>query len=187
MDSHITSAQSPHSVFCCSCLILSLPARLVRTESVPCDINNPLRYTDLHISQTLPKTNKINKVGTTRRMNACSHVRAPTHTRAPHVLCFHIWALLSWYLLFWSVWNVHHLKSSQTDQHYWTNHRQLDYIKTNSFSHFKSSSSSIPQILFNSSNIVWDFRKYPYPILKFACRHNFITEVFCLETHTIAF
>uniref|UniRef100_A0A3Q2QAH0 Kinase suppressor of ras 2 n=1 Tax=Fundulus heteroclitus TaxID=8078 RepID=A0A3Q2QAH0_FUNHE len=35
--------------------------RLVRTESVPCDINNPLRYTDLHISQTLPKTNKINK------------------------------------------------------------------------------------------------------------------------------
>uniref|UniRef100_A0A3Q3KZP8 non-specific serine/threonine protein kinase n=1 Tax=Mastacembelus armatus TaxID=205130 RepID=A0A3Q3KZP8_9TELE len=39
----------------------SLKARLVRTESVPCDINNPLRYTDLHISQTLPKTNKINK------------------------------------------------------------------------------------------------------------------------------
>ncbi|XP_075852721.1 kinase suppressor of Ras 2 [Microcebus murinus] len=41
------------------------PARLVRTESVPCDINNPLRkpprYSDLHISQTLPKTNKINK------------------------------------------------------------------------------------------------------------------------------
>lgn len=36
-------------------------ARLVRTESVPCDINNPLRYSDLHISQTLPKTNKINK------------------------------------------------------------------------------------------------------------------------------
>ncbi|XP_045081730.1 kinase suppressor of Ras 2 isoform X1 [Coregonus clupeaformis] len=36
-------------------------ARLVRTESVPCDINNPLRYTDLHISQTLPKTSKINK------------------------------------------------------------------------------------------------------------------------------
>ncbi|XP_061880454.1 kinase suppressor of Ras 2 isoform X2 [Entelurus aequoreus] len=36
-------------------------ARLVRTESVPCDINNPLRYTDLHISQTLPKTNRINK------------------------------------------------------------------------------------------------------------------------------
>ncbi|KAG7260686.1 hypothetical protein CRUP_021500, partial [Coryphaenoides rupestris] len=36
-------------------------ARLVRTESVPCDINNPLRYTDLHISQTLPKTNKITK------------------------------------------------------------------------------------------------------------------------------
>ncbi|XP_053061451.1 kinase suppressor of Ras 2 isoform X1 [Acinonyx jubatus] len=41
------------------------PARLVRTESVPCDINNPLRkpprYSDLHISQTLPKTNKISK------------------------------------------------------------------------------------------------------------------------------
>ncbi|XP_069849633.1 kinase suppressor of Ras 2 isoform X1 [Dipodomys merriami] len=41
------------------------PARLVRTESVPCDINNPVRkpprYSDLHISQTLPKTNKINK------------------------------------------------------------------------------------------------------------------------------
>ncbi|XP_077456089.1 kinase suppressor of Ras 2 isoform X1 [Stigmatopora argus] len=36
-------------------------ARLVRTESVPCDINNPLRYNDLHVSQTLPKTNKINK------------------------------------------------------------------------------------------------------------------------------
>ncbi|XP_055743602.1 kinase suppressor of Ras 2-like isoform X1 [Salvelinus fontinalis] len=36
-------------------------ARLVRTESVPCDINNPLRYTDLTISQTLPKTSKINK------------------------------------------------------------------------------------------------------------------------------
>ncbi|XP_039188513.1 kinase suppressor of Ras 2 isoform X2 [Crotalus tigris] len=40
-------------------------ARLVRTESVPCDINNPLRkpprYSDLPISQTLPKTNKINK------------------------------------------------------------------------------------------------------------------------------
>uniref|UniRef100_A0A670K951 non-specific serine/threonine protein kinase n=1 Tax=Podarcis muralis TaxID=64176 RepID=A0A670K951_PODMU len=39
--------------------------RLVRTESVPCDINNPLRkpprYSDLHVSQTLPKTNKINK------------------------------------------------------------------------------------------------------------------------------
>ncbi|XP_062399824.1 LOW QUALITY PROTEIN: kinase suppressor of Ras 2 [Sardina pilchardus] len=40
---------------------LLMLARLVRTESVPCDINNPLRYTDLHISQTLPKTNKINK------------------------------------------------------------------------------------------------------------------------------
>uniref|UniRef100_A0A8C4Z6G3 Kinase suppressor of ras 2 n=1 Tax=Gadus morhua TaxID=8049 RepID=A0A8C4Z6G3_GADMO len=39
----------------------SLKARLVRTESVPCDINNPLRYSDLHISQTLPKTNKITK------------------------------------------------------------------------------------------------------------------------------
>ncbi|XP_075390503.1 kinase suppressor of Ras 2 [Tenrec ecaudatus] len=41
------------------------PTRLIRTESVPCDINNPLRkppcYSDLHISQTLPKTNKINK------------------------------------------------------------------------------------------------------------------------------
>ncbi|XP_064378397.1 kinase suppressor of Ras 2 [Dromaius novaehollandiae] len=40
-------------------------ARLVRTESVPCDINNPVRkpprYSDLHVSQTLPKTNKINK------------------------------------------------------------------------------------------------------------------------------
>lgn len=41
---------------------VTVVARLVRTESVPCDINNPLRYTDLHISQTLPKTNKINKV-----------------------------------------------------------------------------------------------------------------------------
>lgn len=33
---------------------------------MPCDINNPLRkpprYSDLHVSQTLPKTNKLNKV-----------------------------------------------------------------------------------------------------------------------------
>ncbi|XP_058387499.1 kinase suppressor of Ras 2 [Diceros bicornis minor] len=47
------------------CFAPTDPARLVRTESVPCDINNPLRkpprYSDLHISQTLPKTNKINK------------------------------------------------------------------------------------------------------------------------------
>ncbi|TWW60209.1 Kinase suppressor of Ras 2 [Takifugu flavidus] len=42
-------------------LFLFPQARLVRTESVPCDINNPLRYADLNISQTLPKTNKINK------------------------------------------------------------------------------------------------------------------------------
>ncbi|XP_053135252.1 kinase suppressor of Ras 2 isoform X3 [Hemicordylus capensis] len=45
--------------------LYSVHARLVRTESVPCDINNPLRkpprYSDLHVSQTLPKTNKINK------------------------------------------------------------------------------------------------------------------------------
>uniref|UniRef100_A0A672ICN2 non-specific serine/threonine protein kinase n=1 Tax=Salarias fasciatus TaxID=181472 RepID=A0A672ICN2_SALFA len=46
-------------------LLIIQRARLVRTESVPCDINNPLRYTDLHISQTLPKTNKINKVTAT--------------------------------------------------------------------------------------------------------------------------
>uniref|UniRef100_A0A4W3HNZ6 non-specific serine/threonine protein kinase n=1 Tax=Callorhinchus milii TaxID=7868 RepID=A0A4W3HNZ6_CALMI len=49
----------------CHLLIIHRGARLVRTESVPCDINNPLkkppRYTDLHSSQTLPKTNKINK------------------------------------------------------------------------------------------------------------------------------
>ncbi|XP_043924229.1 kinase suppressor of Ras 2 isoform X2 [Protopterus annectens] len=49
----------------CHLLIIHRGARLVRTESVPCDINNPLRkpprYADLHISQTLPKTNKINK------------------------------------------------------------------------------------------------------------------------------
>ncbi|NXG62727.1 KSR2 Kinase, partial [Hemiprocne comata] len=49
-------------------------ARLVRTESVPCDINNPLRkpprYSDLHVSQTLPKTNKLNKVRVMpKRMN----------------------------------------------------------------------------------------------------------------------
>ncbi|XP_050014879.1 LOW QUALITY PROTEIN: kinase suppressor of Ras 2 [Alexandromys fortis] len=47
------------------CFYPTDPARLVRTESVPCDINNPVRkparYSDLHISQTLPKTNKINK------------------------------------------------------------------------------------------------------------------------------
>ncbi|XP_029778768.1 LOW QUALITY PROTEIN: kinase suppressor of Ras 2 [Suricata suricatta] len=47
------------------CFYPTDPARLVRTESVPCDINNPLRkpprYSDLHISQTLPKTNKISK------------------------------------------------------------------------------------------------------------------------------
>uniref|UniRef100_A0A803VLG9 Kinase suppressor of ras 2 n=1 Tax=Ficedula albicollis TaxID=59894 RepID=A0A803VLG9_FICAL len=45
--------------------LLPAPSRLVRTESVPCDINNPLRkpprYSDLHVSQTLPKTNKLNK------------------------------------------------------------------------------------------------------------------------------
>ncbi|XP_039767122.1 kinase suppressor of Ras 2 [Ornithorhynchus anatinus] len=50
----------------CHLLIIHRGARLVRTESVPCDINNPLkkppRYSDLHISQTLPKTNKINKI-----------------------------------------------------------------------------------------------------------------------------
>ncbi|XP_078523245.1 kinase suppressor of Ras 2 isoform X1 [Lissotriton helveticus] len=49
----------------CHLLIIHRGARLVRTESVPCDINNPLRrpprYSDLHVSQTLPKTNKINK------------------------------------------------------------------------------------------------------------------------------
>ncbi|NWH73639.1 KSR2 Kinase, partial [Piaya cayana] len=49
----------------CHLLIIHRGARLVRTESVPCDINNPLRkpprYSDLHISQTLPKTNKLNK------------------------------------------------------------------------------------------------------------------------------
>ncbi|EHA97680.1 Kinase suppressor of Ras 2 [Heterocephalus glaber] len=49
----------------CHLLIIHRGARLVRTESVPCDINNPVRkpprYSDLHISQTLPKTNKINK------------------------------------------------------------------------------------------------------------------------------
>ncbi|XP_010211883.1 PREDICTED: kinase suppressor of Ras 2 [Tinamus guttatus] len=47
------------------CRFPTARARLVRTESVPCDINNPLRkpprYSDLHVSQTLPKTNKINK------------------------------------------------------------------------------------------------------------------------------
>ncbi|NXL26381.1 KSR2 Kinase, partial [Setophaga kirtlandii] len=49
----------------CHLLIIHRGARLVRTESVPCDINNPLRkpprYSDLHVSQTLPKTNKLNK------------------------------------------------------------------------------------------------------------------------------
>uniref|UniRef100_A0A8C4JMB9 non-specific serine/threonine protein kinase n=1 Tax=Dromaius novaehollandiae TaxID=8790 RepID=A0A8C4JMB9_DRONO len=49
----------------CHLLIIHRGARLVRTESVPCDINNPVRkpprYSDLHVSQTLPKTNKINK------------------------------------------------------------------------------------------------------------------------------
>ncbi|XP_060641451.2 kinase suppressor of Ras 2 isoform X2 [Anolis sagrei] len=49
----------------CHLLIIHRGARLVRTESVPCDINNPLRrppkYTNLHASQTLPKTNKITK------------------------------------------------------------------------------------------------------------------------------
>ncbi|XP_059842922.1 kinase suppressor of Ras 2 [Hypanus sabinus] len=49
----------------CHLLIIHRGARLVRTESVPCDIHNPLkkppRYSDLHSSQTLPKTNKINK------------------------------------------------------------------------------------------------------------------------------
>lgn len=54
---------------------LLLAARLVRTESVPCDINNPLRkpprYSDLHVSQTLPKTNKLNKV------SACCPISDP--------------------------------------------------------------------------------------------------------------
>uniref|UniRef100_A0A8C8SWH9 Kinase suppressor of ras 2 n=1 Tax=Pelusios castaneus TaxID=367368 RepID=A0A8C8SWH9_9SAUR len=49
----------------CHILIIHRGARLMRTESVPCDINNPLRkpprYSDLHVSQTLPKTNKISK------------------------------------------------------------------------------------------------------------------------------
>ncbi|XP_075290921.1 kinase suppressor of Ras 2 isoform X3 [Opisthocomus hoazin] len=49
----------------CHLLIIHRGARLVRTESVPCDINNPVRkpprYSDLHVSQTLPKTNKLNK------------------------------------------------------------------------------------------------------------------------------
>ncbi|XP_009885047.1 PREDICTED: kinase suppressor of Ras 2 [Charadrius vociferus] len=51
----------------CHLLIIhrGAPRQLVRTESVPCDINNPLRkpprYSDLHVSQTLPKTNKLNK------------------------------------------------------------------------------------------------------------------------------
>ncbi|KAM8992662.1 kinase suppressor of Ras 2 isoform 3-T3 [Guaruba guarouba] len=49
----------------CHLLIIHRGARLVRTESVPCDINNPLRkpprFSDLHVSQTLPKTNKLNK------------------------------------------------------------------------------------------------------------------------------
>ncbi|XP_062814797.1 kinase suppressor of Ras 2 isoform X4 [Anolis carolinensis] len=49
----------------CHLLIIHRGARLVRTESVPCDINNPLRkppkYAELHASQTLPKTNKITK------------------------------------------------------------------------------------------------------------------------------
>uniref|UniRef100_A0A8C3PHC8 non-specific serine/threonine protein kinase n=1 Tax=Calidris pygmaea TaxID=425635 RepID=A0A8C3PHC8_9CHAR len=47
------------------CLLNPTKPTLVRTESVPCDINNPLRkpprYSDLHVSQTLPKTNKLNK------------------------------------------------------------------------------------------------------------------------------
>lgn len=59
--------------------------QLVRTESVPCDINNPLRYTDLHISQTLPKTNKINKVGSSPAKPAPekphnASLFKPTHT-----------------------------------------------------------------------------------------------------------
>lgn len=56
-------------------------ARLVRTESVPCDINNPLRYTDLHISQTLPKTNKINKVSTKNKPWTQMSVEPVWHVR----------------------------------------------------------------------------------------------------------
>lgn len=47
------------------CLYPTDPARLVRTESVrvtSTTLSQPPRYSDLHISQTLPKTNKINKV-----------------------------------------------------------------------------------------------------------------------------
>ncbi|XP_029819158.1 kinase suppressor of Ras 2 [Manacus vitellinus] len=57
-------------------------ARLVRTESVPCDINNPLRkpprYSDLHVSQTLPKTNKLN-----RTTSQCPTSRIPAATPPP--------------------------------------------------------------------------------------------------------
>lgn len=45
---------------------------------MPCDINNPLRkpprYSDLHVSQTLPKTNKLNKV---------SSSASPAHSLGP--------------------------------------------------------------------------------------------------------
>uniref|UniRef100_A0AAY4C7L7 non-specific serine/threonine protein kinase n=1 Tax=Denticeps clupeoides TaxID=299321 RepID=A0AAY4C7L7_9TELE len=72
----------------CHLLIMPRGARLVRTESVPCDINNPLRYTDLHISQTLPKTNKINKEEQCSQgtKNMMLYVAPEAPSRAPQVI-----------------------------------------------------------------------------------------------------
>ncbi|KAJ3603742.1 hypothetical protein NHX12_028483 [Muraenolepis orangiensis] len=72
-------------------------ARLVRTESVPCDINNPLRYTDLHISQTLPKTNKINKDHIPKQFNltASSYLKYKQQFIFPDVASSSILSCLS--------------------------------------------------------------------------------------------
>lgn len=69
---------------------------------MPCDINNPLRkpprYSDLHVSQTLPKTNKLNKV-------SCS--TSPEHPLYPHPLpegTGPVSPKYQWLLLFFRVW-----------------------------------------------------------------------------------
>ncbi len=69
------------------CFSRPLSARqLVRTESVPCDINNPLRYSDLHISQTLPKTNRINKVRLVTSITSEQHHSTLLHPSTVNII-----------------------------------------------------------------------------------------------------
>ncbi|NWS09654.1 KSR2 Kinase, partial [Motacilla alba] len=87
----------------CHLLIIHRGARLVRTESVPCDINNPLRkpprYSDLHVSQTLPKTNKLNKVSPGPPVSPPCTGTGPPAPRHPQlcILCNpHLWNSSGW-------------------------------------------------------------------------------------------